>query len=208
MSQHSEATKRVIRDIQKDGHKITPDNVVRAWHVPMTSDFPTPPGAAGRLPNMYLEKGDSRSGLIHMCDKPSKVTSWIGVGIPAEAQREKLPVLVEAATTAGRHIATQGRKNDRHVMSTYVEGRVMNTAITVANNGYIVGANPRSKSDIKFGPNDPGEVSSRTMQNLYSYPLNCPDRRCTDEAKKSQEMERKEPAVPKAKTSYLGRFFK
>ncbi|OHF00473.1 hypothetical protein CORC01_04223 [Colletotrichum orchidophilum] len=176
----------------------------------MTSEFPTPPKANGRLENMWIEEGTGGTrgaGLQHMTTDEKKKRSWEGVGIPRESQREKIPIMFEAATTAGRHITTQGRTDDRRIMSTYVEGRVMKTAVTVGSNGYVVGANPVT-TNFMVRPGDPGEVSDRTMENLYNYPLNCPDRRQTDEAKKGQAMERKEPAVPKAKTSYLGRLLK
>ncbi|WQF78573.1 hypothetical protein CDEST_03587 [Colletotrichum destructivum] len=207
MSEQSESTKRVIRNIQTDGHKITADKTVRAWRVPMTSEFPTPPKATRRPPNMWLEEGNQKSGLQHMTGEQAKIRTFEGVGIPAASQREKIPILAEAATTAGRHITTQGRRNDRPIMSTYVDGRVMKTAITVAENGYVVGVNPVTKR-FKVRPGDPGEVSDRTMENLYSYPLNCPDRRRTDEAKKGQVMDTNESGVQKAKTSHFGRFFK
>ncbi|KAK1456610.1 hypothetical protein CMEL01_16288 [Colletotrichum melonis] len=206
MFKQSESVKRIIRDVQKDGsRKMTPDQVVHAWNVPMTSEIPAPKGADKPLPNLWIEEGTPKSGLRHMVGSDEEIDSWEGKGIPRELQREKIPMFVEAATTAGRRITTQGSRDDRHIMSTYIEGRVLKTAVTVGSNGYIVGANPAKKFKVK--PRDPGEVSDRTVENLYRYPLNCPDIRRTDEAKKGEEMERKEPAMPKAKTSHLGRFF-
>jgi hypothetical protein len=72
-------------------------------------------------------------------------------------------------------------------MATYVEGRVHKAALTVGNNGFVVGMNPVSRQKFRAKEGDPGEVSDRTMQNLYHYPPNRPDRRRTEESKQNDK---------------------
>ena len=53
-------------------------------------------------------------------------------------------------------------------MATYVDGKVAKNALTVGRNGFVVGMNP-------------GEVSERTMRDLYHYPPHHSERRATDQ---------------------------
>jgi hypothetical protein len=176
---HSQKTRRNAERIQANGHKIQPDKTVNAWKVPATSEYPAP---HGRPDYMWMETGSDRAGLGHL-QQPSRVRNFANAGIPASEQREKLPVLAEAHTTVGRHVGYSGR--DRPVMATYIDGQVHKTAVTVGNNGFVVGMNPVSRDKFKVKEGDPGEISDRTMQNLYHYPPNRPDRRATQEAKQS-----------------------
>ncbi|KAL3302292.1 hypothetical protein RB213_003001 [Colletotrichum asianum] len=170
-------------------------------------ELPIPADASVRPGNLWLEEGNKKAGFKHM-QVPDKKSAFEGVGIPVKQQREKLPVMCEAMTTAGRHIGYQSEDHPtpRPVMATYMDGRVMKASLTVGNNGFVVGVNPQG-SKLPPSACARGEVSDRTMEKLYSYPLNCPDRRHTDEAKQGM-MEKKESAVAKAKTSHFGSFLK
>lgn len=92
---------------------------------------------------MWLEQGNATAGFRHM-QTDKKVQDFERAGIPAAQQPQKLPVLVEAHTTVGRHVGFQGKRKDRPIMSTYVDGRVQRSAVTVGANGYVVGMNPVS----------------------------------------------------------------
>ena len=132
-----------------------------------------------------METGSDRAGLGHL-QQPCRVRDFANTGIPVSEQREKLPVLAEAHTTVGRHIGYSGK--DSPVMATYVDGRVHKTAVTVGNNGFVVGMNPVSRDKYKPRKGDPGEVADRTMQNLYHYPPNRRDRRVTEEPKHGEQL--------------------
>ncbi|KAF3798752.1 hypothetical protein GCG54_00008207 [Colletotrichum gloeosporioides] len=137
---------------------------------------------------------------------PDKMSAFEGVGIPVKQWRDKLPVMCEAMTTTGRHIGFQSEDNPtpRPVMATNMDGRVMKASFTVGSNRFVVGMNPQGS---KLAPPACAsrEVSDRIMERLYSYPLTCPGRRLADVTKK-ELIERKAPAVAKAKNSHFGRF--
>jgi hypothetical protein len=126
---------------------------------------------------MWVETGDEASGLRHV-QKKGRSKEFEKMGIPECEQHEKLPLLAEAHTTVGRYVGRQGK--DRPVMATFIDGKVQRTALTVGNNGYVVSMNPVSNGKLKLKPGDPGPVSDRTMQNLYSYPPPRPARRATE----------------------------
>lgn len=126
--------------------------------------------------HMWLETGHGRAGLEHM-QSEVKVKAFAAAGIPRDEQREKLPVLAQAHTTVGRYIGLQGP--DRPIMATFVDGRVQRNAISVGNNGYVVGMNAVSSQKLKPKPGAPPPVSDKTMEKLYRYPANCPERRAT-----------------------------
>ena len=187
----SERTKRCIQAIKASGKKITPSQTVRAWKVPATSEVPMP---QGRPEHMWVETGNSRAGLEHIqCDK-AKIGAFNGAGIPPSQQWQKLPVLAEAHTIVGRHVGYQTNKKQgqRPVFATYIEGKVQKMAVTVANNGFIVGMNPRTE-EFKRTANEPGEVSERTMKNLYHYPPNRPERRATGVKRQAPAGEKPKP---------------
>jgi filamentous hemagglutinin len=54
---------------------------------------------------------------------------------------EQLPQVLMEALTSGKVVGYQGRGLGRPIIETTVNGQPIRVAITVANNGYIVGAN-------------------------------------------------------------------
>ncbi|KAH6615930.1 hypothetical protein B0J18DRAFT_292574 [Chaetomium sp. MPI-SDFR-AT-0129] len=172
MSQ-SEETKRIIQKIQANGKKIQPNATVRAWKVPATSEVPM---ATPAPEHMWVETGHGKAGLGHM-QSEIKIRQFATDGIPENQQREKLPVLAQAHTTVGRYLGVQGR--NRPVMATHIDGRVQKHGITVADNGYIVSMNTVTSGKLTLKPGAPPPVSDKTIETLYRYPANCPERRAT-----------------------------
>ncbi|KAI1165922.1 hypothetical protein F5B18DRAFT_649318 [Nemania serpens] len=176
-----------IDTIEAAGHKIDKSRVMHAWpvHPNGTSEFPIVRGQA-RPQHMWLETGNETSGYQHISYKHS--ADYEGLGIPRAQQPERLPELMEASTTAGRHIGYNSKTYDRPVMAVYMqdEERVVRNGISVATNGYIVGMNPSSKDKVQRRDGDPSEVSDRAMENLYYYPPTNPERRSTYAAEASQ----------------------
>ncbi|KAL2269673.1 hypothetical protein VTJ83DRAFT_1857 [Remersonia thermophila] len=181
---HDRRTQETIRRIQESGAKITPGETVRAWPVPRygTSEYPPPPGGE-RPTEMWIEKGNSRAGLEHMMSE-SKQKEWEKKGIPRDQQAQRLPEMVEAWTTVGRHVSNQGQGTGRPIMSVAMReyNEIYKGAATMGGNGFGVGANSVSTSHINPAPATdkraaiPGDVSDRTMWNLYVYPPNRADR--------------------------------
>lgn len=85
-------------------------------------------------------------------------------------------------------------------MATYMKsqdgagGQIYREALTVADNGFVVGTQPISSHKVKRRPGEPKEVSDRTLENLYYYPPNCPERRSTHDIS-GQNRERFEAPV-------------
>ncbi|KAI1322969.1 hypothetical protein F5Y16DRAFT_22915 [Xylariaceae sp. FL0255] len=165
--------KQCVDKIEAAGHKISKEQVIHAWHVPKngTSEMPKP-----RAEHMWLETGGEKAGYTHVVKKHGN--DFANQGLPPDQQSRRLPELMEASTTVGRHIGYT-RKGGRPVMAVYMEQdqQVRRTGITVGNNGFIVGMNPIDPARVKRSPNGPSEVSDRTMANLYHYPPNTPERR-------------------------------
>ena len=57
---------------------------------------------------------------------------------------DEIPDAVIAAITQGKIVGYQGRKKTRAIYEVNFNGKTQYIAITVSNNGYIVGANPRT----------------------------------------------------------------
>lgn len=114
----------LITEVQRQGHKITPDRVVR---IARTRD--------DRV--VWLEEGDDRSGLQHLM-RPDRIADFDGSGI---AKKDVVDVVFTALLT-GRPVGTSSR--DRVVYEISYRGHTRRIAISLSDNGYIVGANPIS----------------------------------------------------------------
>ncbi|WP_433470810.1 hypothetical protein [Saccharomonospora azurea] len=119
----------LIAELQRQGYKISPERVVRI----------------ARLPDervVWLEEGDDRRGLQHIIKKHGE--DFVGCGIP----ESKVVDLVFNALTEGREIGYTA--TDRPVYEVRYGPRVQRVAVTVSENGFIVGANPLSpRSKVK-----------------------------------------------------------
>ncbi|WP_320064389.1 WXG100 family type VII secretion target [Micromonospora sp. RTGN7] len=92
--------------------------------------------AIGRDPNgriVFLEIGNTRAGLAHITSRHAN--DFTAIGVPEES----IAKLVFAAVTEGEIV---GMQRTRPIHEVLVEGRVYKVAVSVGNNGFIVGANP------------------------------------------------------------------
>lgn len=112
----------LIAVVQRQGHKISPDRVVRIV----------------RLPDqrvVWLEEGNDRSGLRHIME-PKRITNFERKDIVEDE-------IVDAIFDALAHGKPVGvSSTDRIVYEFSHRGHVKRIAISVSTNGYIVGAHP------------------------------------------------------------------
>ncbi len=89
---------------------------------------------------IFLETGNSRSGLKHILEKHE--ADFLRRGI----SKDQIPKLVITAVTQGIEIGIQGKS--RTIYEIEFNGTAQYVSVTIANNGYIVGANPTPSSLI------------------------------------------------------------
>lgn len=88
---------------------------------------------------VFLEVGDIRSGLQHILAKHADDFARCGI------RAAQIPGILIAALQQGKIIDYQGHGfRKRPIYEVNFEGNTHYIAITVASNGYIVGANPVS----------------------------------------------------------------
>lgn len=121
----SGAGKALIEEVVANGEKISPNKVV------MITRDPT-----GRI--VWLEKGNSTSGLQHIIDKHGKEFNGRGIS------NDDIPNYVLEAVYQGNVVGTQGKRNPRTIYEFVYDGKTQRIAVQVGSNGYIVGANLRS----------------------------------------------------------------
>jgi filamentous hemagglutinin len=124
IAKNSFATKSLFKEMTTQGVKFTPENVVGAAK-----------DNSGKI--IFLEKGNSKSGLQHIVEEHGSQFAQIGV---SEA---RIPEVLMKAVTDGKIVGYQGSGTGRPIYEAMINGKKYNVAITVGNNGYIVGANLR-----------------------------------------------------------------
>ena len=86
---------------------------------------------------VWLETGNTKAGLQHILDAHEK--DFNNKGIPTN----EIPNLLLKALTKGKDTGKiQGRAPGRPIYEVDYNGNTIHVAITVASNGFIVGANP------------------------------------------------------------------
>jgi hypothetical protein len=86
---------------------------------------------AGKI--IFLENGNSRAGLLHI--KGRHAGDFANLGVP----ESKIGKLVFTAVTEGSVVGTQ---RTRPIYEVLFEGKAYKVAVSVGDNGFIVGANP------------------------------------------------------------------
>jgi hypothetical protein len=86
----------------------------------------------------WLETGNARAGLQHILVDHEQ--DFANVGISAE----EIPAAIQEALTKGKVIGYQGRDTTRPIYQVMFQGTKQHIAITVGDNGYIIGANPNT----------------------------------------------------------------
>lgn len=93
-----------------------------------------------KLPNgrtVFLETGNSKAGLEHITSRHS--TDFANKGI----LENQIPNAVFTALEKGKIVGYQGKGNGRPIYEYNFNGTTQRMAITVGDNGFIVGANPQ-----------------------------------------------------------------
>ncbi|MBS9390268.1 MAG: hypothetical protein HEQ33_15810 [Dolichospermum sp. WA123] len=114
----------LLAALRKNGIKHTPEEV--------KSIAQTPDGKI-----VFLEKGTSEAGLQHILEEHS--SQFAGQGIEAD----QIPDAIITAVIEGKIVGYQRRKK-RPIYEVNFNGKTHYISVTVSDNGYIVGANPRT----------------------------------------------------------------
>ena len=117
----------LISEVQANGDKINPDDVVG-----IAKD------KSGKI--IWLEKGSLNgkpSGLLHILDAHESDFNNKGIST------EDIADFVLTAVSKGKIIGYQGKGTGRPIYQVVYYGKIYKVAVTVGSNGYIVGANPR-----------------------------------------------------------------
>lgn len=88
---------------------------------------------------IFLEVGNSKAGLQYVVERHAGEFESIGV---AENQ---IPKILMQAVTEGKVVGYQGKDAGRAIYETVINGQRQKIAITVSDNGFIVGANPAGR---------------------------------------------------------------
>jgi hypothetical protein len=90
--------------------------------------------AAGVI--VFLEQGNARAGLEHILLQHGEDFARCGIG---EAM---IPAAILSAAIDGKQIGVQGT---RPIYEVEFDGRTQLIAVTIADNGFVVGANPATR---------------------------------------------------------------
>ncbi|MDR1265240.1 MAG: hypothetical protein LBK42_06660 [Propionibacteriaceae bacterium] len=117
----------LMTELAASGEKYTADAVVMVTKTP-----------EGKL--VWLETGNSNSGLDHILKRHA--TQFAEAGVPAG----EVPDYLKAALSEGKIVGYQGNQiPPRPVYEFTWKGETHQVAISVGDNGFIVGANPKPK---------------------------------------------------------------
>ncbi|MCP2168755.1 hypothetical protein [Goodfellowiella coeruleoviolacea] len=119
----------LIAEVQRAGHKITPERVIRIGR-----------DQRGRI--VWLEEGTPKSGARHILAE-DRVGDFERCGV----RQEDILDVVFRAVTVGRPVGVRGRGRVVHALTH--QGRSIMVAVSVGDNGYLVGANPFNRGKLK-----------------------------------------------------------
>ncbi|MBC6431870.1 hypothetical protein FM036_14185 [Nostoc sp. HG1] len=117
----------LIAELLQVSIKHSPDKIVR---IAKQTD--------GKI--VFLEEGNAEAGLQHILQEHSLEFADQGI------EPSQIPDAIITAVTQGKIIGYQGRKKTRTIYEVNFNGTIQYICVTVSDNGYIVGANPRTSS--------------------------------------------------------------
>lgn len=120
----------LIDEVIANGDKITPEDVVVITRDP-----------SGKI--VWLEIGSATAGLQHIVDNHGREFNGKGIA------NQDIPSYVLEAVYQGNVVGFQGKRNPRSVYEFVYNGAIHQIAVQVANNGFIVSANPRSMKEVQ-----------------------------------------------------------
>jgi hypothetical protein len=114
-----------FNELESNGVKFTPGNVLDIQRMP-----------DGRL--AFLESGSSNGGLAHILEHAPQFAK-VGIRV------EQIPEAVMTAVTRGKIVGYQGKDIGRPIFDFVFNDTRQRMAVTVGENGFIVGANPKPR---------------------------------------------------------------
>ncbi|MDL2274476.1 hypothetical protein LJC34_08090, partial [Oscillospiraceae bacterium OttesenSCG-928-G22] len=114
----------LMDELRRSGHKFTEENVVAIMRTP-----------EGKL--VWLETGSESAGLAHILQKSNQ---YAAQGI----SQTQIPQFISETIKNGKIIGYQGSSLTRPIYEVAYNNSLYRVAITVSDNGFIIGANPRS----------------------------------------------------------------
>ena len=114
----------LLEELSANGVKFTPGNIVS-----------TARSQSGQV--VFLETGNSKAGLQHIVEGHG--SQFAQMGVP----ESQIPEVVMKALSEGKLVNYQGTGTGCPVFELTINGKRQRIAITVGNNGFIVGANPK-----------------------------------------------------------------
>ncbi len=124
-SNTSGAGQALIDEVIINGEKISPDKVLLITKDPW-----------GKI--VWLETGNSASGLQHIIERHGSQFNGRGIS------DNDIPNYILEAVHQGNIVGAQGKKVPRTIYEFVYNGKKQRIAIQISENGYIVGANPKS----------------------------------------------------------------
>ncbi len=115
----------LITELSQAGIKHTPEKIV--WIAKL---------ADGKI--VFLEEGNTEAGLQHILKEHTNEFADIGIGV------EQIADAIFVAVCQGKVVGYQGRKKTRVIYEFNFNNKIHYIAVTVSDNGYVVGANPRT----------------------------------------------------------------
>ena len=113
----------MLDELEANGVKYNADDVV---DIRRTSD--------GK--NVFLETGNENAGLRHITSRHADDFANKGI------LEHQIPDAVMTAVTRGKVVGYQGKGKGRPIYEFSFNGQTQRMAVTVGDNGFIVGANP------------------------------------------------------------------
>ena len=114
----------LLDEMANSGAKYNPDDIVA---ITKTAD--------GKL--VWLENGTDTAGLNHIITEHADDFLYKGI------TKEQIPEYVMNALENGKIVGYQGRGTGRPIYEFTYNGEIHKVAITVGDNGFVVGANPK-----------------------------------------------------------------
>ncbi|MBC1514616.1 T7SS effector LXG polymorphic toxin [Listeria immobilis] len=119
----SELDKKLIAKLEKDGVKISKEDVIRIKELPDDKKI------------VWLEKGNPSAGFEHILIEHGEQFAKQGIS------KSELPDFLMTALEKGKIVGYQGKGKGRPIYEVIYNGKKRRVAITVGKNGFIVGAN-------------------------------------------------------------------
>ncbi|MER7165333.1 WXG100 family type VII secretion target [Micromonospora sp. NPDC000207] len=111
---------KLLEELSQGGIRHNPDEIVAIGR-----------DSTGKV--VFLETGNERAGLAHITGRHGE--DFMKAGVP----EDKIAQLVLTAATQGEVV---GRQRTRPIYEVLFEGKICRVAVTVGDNGFVVGANP------------------------------------------------------------------